>query len=88
MRRLSALLILFSVSLHAGADMLKGYEAYQKEDYQTAVTEFRKAAEQGEALAQFYLGECYFNGRGVPQDFATGINWYTRAAYGHTRINF
>ena len=80
MRRILALFFLFAMSLHAGADTLKGYEAYQKEDFKTAVTEFRSAAEAGDPLAQFYLGECYFNGRGVPQDFAGGIEWYTKAA--------
>jgi len=75
MHRIPVLLFLIAMSLHAGADTLKGYEAYQKEDFKTAVSEFRSAADAGDPLAQFYLGECYFNGRGVPQDFVSGIEW-------------
>ena len=35
---------------------------------------------QGDALALFYLGESYYNGRGVVQDFAEGIKWYKQSA--------
>ena len=58
MRRLMGLLFLSAIWLHAAADTLKGYEAYQKEDFKTAVAEFTQSATQGDALAQFYLGEC------------------------------
>ena len=33
MHRIPVLLFLIAMSLHAGADTLKGYEAYQKEDF-------------------------------------------------------
>ena len=29
---------------------------------------YRKSAEQGDSVAQFNLGNCYFNGDGVEQD--------------------
>ena len=41
---------------------------------------FRRAADQGDALAQFYLGVMYNEGRGVPQDYAEAAKWYRRAA--------
>ena len=40
----------------------------------------RKAAEQGDANAQFNLGNAYYFGRGVPQDFAQAVLWYRKAA--------
>jgi hypothetical protein len=48
---------------------------------QTASIEwYRKAAEQGFALAQFNLGVAYENGNGVTQDYATADAWYRKAA--------
>jgi TPR repeat protein len=40
----------------------------------------RKAAEQGDVEAQFNLGLFYFNGQGVPQDYAQAAVWYRKAA--------
>ncbi len=50
-----------------------GVAAYQRGDY-------RKAAEQGHAEAQFKLGAMYFSGDGVPQDDAGAVKWYRMAA--------
>ena len=36
---------------------------------------FRKAAEQGYAVAQYNLGEMYATGRGVLQDYVTAYAW-------------
>ncbi|MDB2497533.1 caspase family protein, partial [Verrucomicrobiales bacterium] len=46
----------------------------------TVVKWYRKAAEQGDAGAQFNLGACYKNGNGVPQDYAEAVKWYRLAA--------
>lgn len=51
----------------------KGVAAYKRGDY-------RKAAEQGHAEAQFRLGAMYFSGDGVPQDDAGALKWYRMAA--------
>ena len=40
----------------------------------------RQAAEQGDATAQFNLGNMYANGEGVPQDAAEAVRWYRLAA--------
>ena len=40
----------------------------------------RKAAEQGHAAAQRYLGFVYSDGRGVPQDFVEAVRWSRLAA--------
>lgn len=43
-------------------------------------------AEQGDAHAQFRLGELYVSGRGVPKDYQKAMQWYRRAAaQGHAR---
>ena len=49
-------------------------------DYSEAVEWFRKAAEQGYADAQIYLGNCYYNGWCVPQDYSEAVKWYRKAA--------
>jgi TPR repeat protein len=41
---------------------------------------FRKAADQGDAVAEFLLGNQYANGGGVPQDFSEAMIWFGRAA--------
>ncbi len=41
---------------------------------------FRKAAEQGDAKAQFMLGMMYFNGRGVAQDYKLAYVWSSVSA--------
>ncbi len=43
-------------------------------------TRYRRAAEQGDAQAQFNLGVMYERGRGVPQDFIRAHMWYNVAA--------
>ncbi len=40
----------------------------------------KEAAEQGKAEAQFDLGWMYQKGEDVPQDNATAVKWYRRAA--------
>ena len=50
------------------------------QDYGQAVAWNRKAAEQGEALAQFALGVMYDFGQGVPQDYIEAHKWLNLAA--------
>ena len=57
-----------------------GIDYYDKKDYVKAVEYFRKAAEQGHARAQFYLGYCYNAGQGVAKDYAEAVKWYRKAA--------
>jgi len=47
---------------------------------------YRKAAERGDAYAQFLLGKMYYDGIGVPQDVAEAVKWYRKAEeQGHAR---
>ncbi len=41
---------------------------------------YRKAAEQGDAAAQYNLGLCYCNGWGVSKDMTEAVEWYRKAA--------
>ena len=57
-----------------------GAAAYKDGDYVTAMRFLRPLAHQGNAGAQFLLGEIYGRGRGVEQDYTTAVTWYRRAA--------
>jgi FOG: TPR repeat, SEL1 subfamily len=50
-----------------------------KDDAQALIW-FRKAANQGEAVALFNLGLAYDKGDGVPKDSAQAAVWYRKAA--------
>ena len=48
------------------------------ENYQ--VQNLRQRAEQGSAIAQFTLGSCYANGRGVVRNYVEAVKWYRLSA--------
>ena len=50
------------------------------EDFVEAARCYRRAAEQGHAVAQFNLGSMYTKGRGVEIDHAQAVRWYLEAA--------
>ena len=62
------------------ADFEKGSIAARNGDFATALREWTPLAEQGNASAQYNLGQIYRRGDGVPQDYKTEVKWYTRAA--------
>ena len=85
MKRLLPILLTLAVLLFLptevwSADFQKGWDAYNRGDYATALREFTPLAEQGDADAQFNLGWMYYEGRGVPQDYETAVKWWTLAA--------
>ena len=57
-----------------------------QKDYSLAMTWFRKAAGQGNAVAQNNIGWLYENGFGIQRDYAEAVTWYRKAAdQGNTR---
>lgn len=57
------------------ADFEDGWKAYQKGDFATALSNWRGLAEQGDARAQFNLGNMYDEGRGVEENRQTALEW-------------
>jgi len=50
-------------------------------DHVRAVHWYTRAAEQGNAAAQYYLGDCYYHGNGVPErDAGQAAHWFGAAA--------
>ncbi len=73
--------VLFGIlSAQALADNAKGEVAYAAGDYETALKEFTKAAEDGDMNAQFNLGVMYEHGHGVNQSDLKAGEWYQLAA--------
>ena len=53
-----------------------GLAAYQRDDRETALREWRPLAEQGDAVAQYYLGLMHDTG----EAFHVTMKWYRKAA--------
>jgi len=72
----------FLFAAAAVADVEKGLDAYDMGDYETAMAECLPLAEDGNAEAQFCVGQMYANGFGVMMDDAAALKWYGLAATG------
>ncbi len=82
MKKCVALLIVWVAfaTAPAFADFQKGYDAFNKGDYATALREFHPLAEQGDAISQYNLGYIYDKGHGVPQNYSEAVKWFTLSA--------
>ena len=58
----------------------KGMSYFQNESYTEAVSWFKKAADLGNANAQFLLAVCYISGKGVTKSDSQAVNWFKRSA--------
>lgn len=56
-----------------------GYGGVERND-EESLRWYRKAGEQGHALALQIIGSAYFHGRGVSEDRTEGIRWWKKAA--------
>jgi TPR repeat protein len=75
-----ALTLLLSTPATAGIE--QGYDAFDRGDVVGAVQIWRSLAEQGNATAQFNLGQLYRLGNGVKADDREALKWYLLAAEG------
>ena len=64
----------------AGAQDNIGQLFLMSEKYQAAIYWFEQAAQKNHPDAMQWLGHCYVNGKGVPQDENLGIMWLAKAA--------
>jgi TPR repeat protein len=49
-------------------------------EYEATAKALRKSAEEGDASAQFRLGQLYDEGTGVPKDYGQAKEWFEKAA--------
>jgi TPR repeat protein len=78
--RSAAFALMLMPAMGSAQDFAVGFEAYEAGDFATALREWIPLAEQGDALAQYNLGQMYRNGSGVPQDYAEAAKLYRPAA--------
>jgi uncharacterized protein len=62
------------------AGVKDGVDAWSRGDYPGAVAQWRQPAIDGDADAQFNMGQAYKLGRGVASDLKIAEDWYRRAA--------
>ncbi|TPE60458.1 hypothetical protein FJQ54_10635 [Sandaracinobacter neustonicus] len=70
--------LLGPVALHASVD--SGIAKWRAGDWEAAVADWVTPAARGDAEALFNMGQAYRLGRGVPQNRATALDYYRRAA--------
>lgn len=58
----------------------QGQQAFEQQDYATAMQELLPLAEKGDPAVQYAVGYMYYYGKGVKQDKAVGKMWIDRAA--------
>jgi uncharacterized protein len=62
------------------SDLKKARKAYSSGDYPKALKYFRKESDDGNPIADWYLGHMYRLGRGVAPDAAVAYSYYSRVA--------
>jgi hypothetical protein len=78
-------LLVFTLISPAYGNSEKGLAAAQKDDYQTAFSEWKKLAEKGDPNLQATLAVLYHAGQGVKQNYQQAFYWYKKAAeQGHS----
>jgi plasmid stability protein len=85
MRRAAvALAFLLAFAGRAAADYYDGLQAYENENYVVAAHAWLLAGSQGDAQAQYRLGQLYEHGLGMPENLVQAHRWYNIAAsHGH-----
>ena len=58
----------------------KGTEAERKHQYERAIKLYKKATDKGDVLAPFYLGNMYYQGKGVKTNEREALIWYKKSA--------
>jgi hypothetical protein len=56
------------------------YTAYSRADYRSALNVWQTRAEEGDAEAQYIVGEIHEKGMGIPPDYEEAARWYRLAA--------
>lgn len=75
-----SLLLLIGVPLYFSSNGGDHSLKVEKQVESDAEKKYKKAAEQGDAEAQYNLGRCYYDGDGVTQNYKMAIQWFKKAA--------
>ena len=72
--------VFFAIGLIYGFPAHEGLAETSEKEVANIIQSFIKHAEQGNAEVQNLLGEMYFLGKGVKQDYQKAAEWYRKAA--------
>jgi len=72
--------LLLAAPLPARADFDAGVAAYERGDFEAAMTEWLPLAEAGDAEAQYRIGRLYDRGEGVEESSRNALHWYKISA--------
>lgn len=76
--------LVLMVSTAFAGPLEDGRAAYGREDYKAALKLLQPLAENGNAEAEYVLGNLYFYGHGVAKNKAEGLKWWTKSGeHGH-----
>lgn len=65
---------------NSASQLAIGMMYHTANNYPEAIKWYKKATEQGVAIAQHNLGVLYFDGKGVPVNYPEAFKWYKKAA--------
>jgi hypothetical protein len=71
---------LWQEGIKMDSDYQDAIDAFKRDDYETSFKILLPLAEQGDPEAQLFLGELYYLGKGVEQDYDEAAGWYRIAA--------
>jgi TPR repeat protein len=78
---LAAVILVLSLAAPVAAGPLEdAIAAHNTGDHATVLRLLRPLASQGDSFAQGWLGGMYYEGRGVPQNYAEALKWFRLAA--------
>ena len=80
------ILSFFVAPMASAAQIDDALVAYYRGDYTNALKRLTPLAKQGEVIAQSLLGDMYFNGQGVTQNYKEAANWYRLAILNNGNI--
>ena len=76
---IAVLLAVMSSTLVWADEQENALDAYKRQDYKPALQIFKNEANQKKAYTQSSLGHMYYEGKGVPQDYAEAVKWFRLA---------
>ncbi len=77
---LAATLLLAACGSGEQAQLQAAEGVYRRGNFKAAAETFQALADKGNARAQFFLGEMYLSGSGLPRDYALALKWATAGA--------
>ncbi len=89
MKKMEKTILAASLALMVAISTVSQAEADSPKLSAQQILKIKQAANQGDTQAQYNLGFMYYEGEGVPQDYAKAVEWYQKAAnQGNTQAQY